>query len=148
MKISVVGATGAVGKELLAILKSRNFPISQVRLFASERSLGKLIEVNGQSIPCEILKPGCFDGSEIVFFDASDAISKDWVPQAAAAGAWVVDNSATFRLESDIPLVVPEVNGETLHSRIKKGVKNLTPRERIIAGPNCSTVQLVVTLKS
>ena len=83
----------------------------------------------------------------MAFFDASDAVSKDWVPEASEAGAWVIDNSATFRLEDDVLLLVPEVNGHLLEARIAKGVKNLKPRERILTGPNCSTVQMVVALR-
>ncbi len=146
MRVSVVGATGAVGQRLLEILEARAFPIRSLRLFASDRSDGKFISFSGRSIRCEVLTPGCFFESDLVFFDASDAVSEKWAPQAAAAGAWVVDNSAAFRLDVDIPLIVPEVNGGILIERIKRGVSALSPRERIIAGPNCSTVQLVVAL--
>jgi aspartate-semialdehyde dehydrogenase len=93
------------------------------------------------------MKPGCFKGVDIAFFDASDAVSKEWVPRASEEGAWVVDNSASYRMESDVPLVVPEVNGKLVEEKVKRGVKALSPRERIIAGPNCTTVQLVVALK-
>lgn len=147
MKIAVVGATGAVGKVLLSILQSRKFPVTELVPFASARSEGKEIPFNGKPYRCRALTPGCFDGVDIAFFDASDAISKEWVPQAAASGAWVVDNSATFRLDDDVLLLVPEVNGELLDARLKKGVKNLAPRERILTGPNCSTAQMVVALK-
>jgi aspartate-semialdehyde dehydrogenase len=84
---------------------------------------------------------------DIAFFDASDAISREWVTEAAEAGAWVIDNSAVYRMDDDIPLLVPEVNGESLAKRLANGPKGLTPRERIFAGPNCSTVQMVVALK-
>jgi aspartate-semialdehyde dehydrogenase len=147
MKVAVVGATGAVGKELISILEARNFPVTELVPFASARSEGKAIELGGKSYRCQTLKKGCFDGIDIAFFDASDAVSKEWSPQAAESGAWVVDNSATFRLDDDILLLVPEVNGELLKARLKKGVKNLSPRERILTGPNCSTVQMVVALK-
>jgi aspartate-semialdehyde dehydrogenase len=147
MKVAVVGATGAVGKELLSILEDRKFPVTELVPFASARSVGKPIEYAGRVYRCQEMKPGCFDGVDIAFFDASDAVSKEWVPQAAASGAWVVDNSATFRLEDDVLLLVPEVNGELLEARLKKGVKDLAPRERILTGPNCSTVQMVVALK-
>jgi aspartate-semialdehyde dehydrogenase len=143
--IAVVGATGAVGRELLSILASRHFPVGKLRLFSSRRSEGKAVVFNGQTVHCETLKPGCFTGTQIAFFDASDAVSKEWVPQAAEAGAWVVDNSATFRLDNDIPLIVPEVNGEILEQRVTTGGRST--RERIITGPNCSTVQMVVALK-
>lgn len=144
--IAVIGATGAVGRELLAILDERKFPIGRLVPFASARSQGKAVAFRGAEIPCEVLQKGCFQGVDIAFFDASDSVSKEWVPEAAAAGAWVIDNSATFRMEPDVPLLVPEVNGALLEQRARAG-KSLSPRERIIAGPNCSTVELVVALK-
>ena len=144
-KVAVVGATGAVGKELLRILVERKFPISELVLFASPRSEGKGIQVGGKTHLCRVMKKGCFEGIQIAFFDASDAISKEWVPEAAEAGAWVVDNSATFRMDADSLLLVPEVNGHLLEERLRK--KQLTARERILTGPNCSTVQMVVALK-
>lgn len=147
MRVAVVGATGAVGKELLAILEDRKFPISELVPFASARSEGKGISFNGKTYRCQALKKGCFAGVDIAFFDASDAVSKEWVPEAAEAGAWVIDNSATFRLDDDVLLLVPEVNGHLLQARLKKGAKNLKPRERILTGPNCSTVQMVVALR-
>src|SRR6185503_1227186 len=105
---AVVGATGAVGKELLSILEERGFPVSELLLFASPRSEGKEIQFKDRAHKVRSLRSGCFDGVDIAFFDASDAISKEWVPQAADSGAWVVDNSATFRMENDVPLLVPE----------------------------------------
>jgi aspartate-semialdehyde dehydrogenase len=147
-KIAVVGATGAVGKELLSILEERKFPVSELVPFASKRSETKGVQLNGKTYRCRVLSMGCFAGVQFAFFDASDAVSKEWVPHAAEAGAWVVDNSATFRMADDIPLVVPEVNGDVLDSRIQAfRAGKLTPRDRIISGPNCSTVQLVVALK-
>jgi aspartate-semialdehyde dehydrogenase len=145
--VGVVGATGAVGKELLSILEKRNFPVGELRLFASSRSLGKAIPFGGRSHDCRVLESGCFNGLDIVFFDASDAISKEWVPQAAEAGAWVIDNSATFRLDPQALLIVPEVNGHLLEARLKSA-SGLSPKDRVISGPNCSTVQLVVPLKA
>lgn len=145
--VAVVGATGAVGRELLSILEQRDFPVKEIVFFASPRSLGKTIEFRGKSSPCQVMKKGCFKGIDIAFFDASDAISKEWVPEAAEAGAWVVDNSATFRMSEGSLLIVPEVNGELLEERIRRGVRELAPSERIITGPNCSTVQMVVALK-
>lgn len=146
MKIAVVGATGAVGKELLKILDQRGFKVTELVPFASARSEGKPVMFRGQEYACRVLKPGCFAGIQIAFFDASDAISKEWVPEAVRAGAWAVDNSATFRLDSDVLLIVPEVNGELLDAKIESR-KPLTERDRILTGPNCSTVQLVVALK-
>jgi aspartate-semialdehyde dehydrogenase len=148
VSVAVVGATGAVGQQLLHILEERNFPVSELRLFASPRSAGKTIVWNHQSYSCRALEEGCFEGVQLAFFDASDAISKEWVPQAAHAGAWVVDNSATFRLDSDVLLIVPEVNGELLEDRLSsKSSSEFSARERIITGPNCSTVQMVVALR-
>lgn len=148
LKVAVVGATGAVGRELLSLLESRKFPVGELLLFASARSQGKGIAWNGKSHLCRSLQKGCFEGVEIVFFDASDSISKEWVPHAAEAGAWVVDNSATFRMDVDIPLIVPEINGDLLRTSLQKKMKTgLKARDRIFAGPNCSTVQLVLALK-
>jgi len=148
LKVGIVGATGAVGQQLLKILESRQFPVSELKLFASARSLGKSVRWKNQSHSCLNLEKGCFLGTDLVFFDASDAVSKEWAPQAAEAGAWVVDNSATFRMERDVLLIVPEVNGVELEQRIRaKNTVGFMPRERIITGPNCSTVQMVVALK-
>ncbi len=148
LRIAVVGATGAVGKELLSILETRKFPIRELVLFASPRSEGRATVWSGRSHRCKALQKDCFEGIQIVFFDASDSISKEWVPQAVESGAWVVDNSATFRMDEDILLVVPEVNGDLLHSKMKSMIqRSVIPRERILAGPNCSTVQLAVALK-
>lgn len=137
MKVGVVGATGAVGRELLSILDERDFPVTDLALFASARSQGKTVSYREKSYRIQVLKDGCFKGLDIVYFDASDAVSKEWVPQAAASGAWVVDNSGAFRMEPGIPLIVPEVNPQALGETDGK----------IIAGPNCSTVALVVALK-
>lgn len=145
MKVAVVGATGAVGKQLLSVLAHRKFEVTELVPFASARSEGKAIAYSGRSYPCQVLKKGCFAGIDLAFFDASDAVSKEWVPEATNAGTWVIDNSATFRLDDDVLLLVPEVNGHLLEARLQK--KNLTPRERILTGPNCSTVQMVVALK-
>jgi len=146
LKVAVVGATGAVGRELLPILTKRGFPVRELVPLASPRSEGKEISFNGSVYKCRALKPGCFEGVDVAFFDASDEISKQWALSAAEAGAWVVDNSATYRMESDIPLIVPEVNGDLL-APLLAARDRLTPRQRIIAGPNCTTVQLVVALK-
>jgi aspartate-semialdehyde dehydrogenase len=137
MNVAVVGATGAVGKQLLSILQERKFPVTGLIPFASARSEGKPIVLNGKSYPSRVLKPGCFAGVDFAFFDAADSISKDWVAQALAAGAWVIDNSSVFRMDEDVPLLVPEVNGDLLKSPLKK---------KLIAGPNCSTVQMVMAL--
>jgi aspartate-semialdehyde dehydrogenase len=129
------------------VLEQRKFPVGELVPFASARSDGKALRYAGREFRCRALKPGCFEGIDIVFFDASDAVSKEWVKSAAEAGAWVVDNSATHRMDQDIPLIVPEVNAARIEERIRKGAKAVSVRERIIAGPNCTTVQLVVALK-
>ena len=145
-KIAVVGATGAVGRELLAILLERKFPVSELIPLASPRSAGRVIEWAGKSWTCRALEAGCFDGVDFAFFDASDAVSKDWVPVAAQAGAWVIDNSATFRMDPEVPLLVPEINShEAIRRAAPGGIKSW--KDRVFAGPNCSTVQLVVALK-
>lgn len=135
--VGIVGATGAVGTEMIAVMGRRNFSFSDLRLFASPRSSGRMLSVHGKEIPCQVLSQGCFRGLDIVFFDASDAISKEWVPQALEAGCWVVDNSATYRMDPDVPLIVPEINREILELPLKN---------KLLAGPNCSTVQLVLAL--
>jgi len=138
--VGIVGATGAVGSRLLSILEERRFPVGELRPFASERSLGQQISFGGQSSGCRVLEPGCFDGLDYVFFDASDEISKDWVPEALRSGARVIDNSAVYRLEEGVPLVVPEVNASDLIHAVKSG-------KLLFSGPNCSTVQLVAALQ-
>lgn len=148
LRVAVVGATGAVGQQLLSILKERDFPISELVPFASSVSRGKAVLFGDKPIPCRVLEEGCFSGVHIAFFDASDAVSREWVPKAAKDGAWVIDNSASFRMEEDIALLVPEVNGEILEERILNSrARALTERERILTGPNCSTVQMVVALR-
>jgi aspartate-semialdehyde dehydrogenase len=148
LRVGIVGATGAVGKILLSILEERNFPVHELIPFGSTRSQGKELLWKGRSYRCRSLEKGCFSGLDFVFFDASDAVSQEWVPQAAEAGAWVIDNSSFFRLEEDTLLVVPEVNGDLLDSRLAAAKKKeLSPRDRIIAGPNCCVAQLVVALK-
>lgn len=138
LKVGVVGATGMVGQTFMNILAERNFPIEELRPFASENSLGKKIELQGKAWPVQVLKEGCFDGLDLVFFSSGDDISKEWAPKAVKAGAFAVDNSAAFRMDPDTVLVVPEVNGDLV-------TKDSKPQ--IIANPNCSTIQLVVALK-
>lgn len=145
-KVSVVGATGAVGRELLSILETRRFPVRELLLFGSKRSEGKTITWNGKTHSCRTLQKGCFEGVDIAFFDASDAVSKEWAPYAAEAGAWVIDNSATFRLEDDYLLLVPEVNGVVLDTKLKSK-RDFSAKDRILSGPNCVAVPLVVALK-
>ncbi len=138
LKVGVVGATGMVGQTFMKLLEQRAFPIAELRPFASENSLGKKIDLQGQSWACQTLKPACFDGLDLVFFSSGDDISKEWAPLAVKAGAFAVDNSAAFRMDPNTVLVVPEVNGNLV---------NKDSKPQIIANPNCSTIQLVVALK-
>ncbi|MGE0633130.1 MAG: aspartate-semialdehyde dehydrogenase [Pseudobdellovibrionaceae bacterium] len=138
LKIGVVGATGMVGQTFMNILEERKFPVAELRLFASEASLGKKISFMNRQIPLQVLKPQCFQGLDLVFFSSGDDISEEWAPKAVEDGAFAVDNSAAFRMNPKIHLVVPEVNGHLL----KRGMA-----PQIIANPNCSTIQLVVALK-
>jgi aspartate-semialdehyde dehydrogenase len=129
--IAIVGATGAVGEELLALLAERAFPARNVRVFASARSAGKTLRALGRDVTIEPLVPGCFAGTNIAFFSASSAISKEWAPQAVASGAWVIDKSSAFRMDQRYTLAIPEVNGAELDAlRVPT----------IIAVPNCSTI--------
>ncbi|MDI6865447.1 aspartate-semialdehyde dehydrogenase [Thermodesulfovibrio yellowstonii] len=134
--VAVVGATGAVGNEMIAVLEERDFPVETLRLFASERSEGVLLKFKGQDIPVETLKEDCFNGIDIALFPAGAERSKIWAPVAAKSGCVVVDNSSQWRMDPEVPLVVPEVNPHDL--KWHKG---------IIANPNCSTIQMVVALK-
>jgi len=134
--VSVVGATGAVGNEMVATLEERNFPAEKLRLFASERSEGKTLQFEGSDIPVETLKEDSFRGIDIALFSAGAERSKIWAPIAAQSGCVVVDNSSQWRMDPTVPLVVPEVNSHDL--KWHKG---------IIANPNCSTIQMVVVLK-
>lgn len=137
INVGVVGATGVVGETFLQLLEEREFPFGELRLFASENSAGKTLRCQGREFPVVPLNTGCFIGLDLVFFSSGDDISKEWAPQAAAAGAIAVDNSAAFRMNDSYPLVVPEVNGDLLPKR---------GHGTIVANPNCSTIQLVVAL--
>lgn len=136
--VAVVGATGAVGTEMIAVLESRHFPVARLVPLASERSTGKRVMFAGEDVAVETLSHDSFAGVDVALFSAGAEISREYGPIAAAAGALVVDNSAAFRMDPDIPLVVPEVNAEACRGWQKRG---------IIANPNCSTIQLVVVLK-
>ena len=138
MNIAIVGATGVVGRETLAILGDRRFPLASLHLFASKNSAGEEIDLaDGSSHIVKDLDTADFRGIDIVFFAASGEISRVWAPRAAAAGAVCIDKSSSFRMDPDVPLVVPEVNGHALKDFAKK---------RIIATPNCSTIQMVQAL--
>ena len=136
--VAVVGATGAVGNEMIATLEQRNFPVSELTLLASERSLGKELEYRGKKIPVQVLGENSFKGIEIGLFSAGGKISEKFAPIAAKAGCVVIDNTSAFRMDPEVPLVVPEVNPGDIARYRKKG---------IIANPNCSTIQMVVALK-
>jgi len=133
--VAVVGATGAVGEEMLKILSQRDFPIRNLKALASERSEGKTLKFGSEEIKVERLTPSSFKEIEIALFSAGTSISREFSPIAARAGAVVVDNSAAFRMDPNAPLVVPEVNPHAIRNH--KG---------IIANPNCSTIQMVVTI--
>jgi len=136
--VAVVGATGAVGNEMIKVLEQRNFPVKKLTLLASERSLGKDLTFHGKSIPVEVLTENSFAGIEIGLFSAGGSVSEKFAPIAAAQGCVVIDNTSAFRMIPDIPLVVPEVNPEAIALYKNRG---------IIANPNCSTIQMVVALK-
>ncbi len=146
LTVGVVGATGAVGRELFEILLGRKFPVGQLVAFASDRSKGKELKFGAKSVKCQVLQKDCFKGIDVAFFDASDEVSKEWVPEAAAAGTWVVDNSGAFRMDAEVPLVVPEVNTAALQKHVQSSTGSF--KKKVIAGPNCTTVQLVVVLKA
>jgi aspartate-semialdehyde dehydrogenase len=136
--VAVVGATGAVGEQMREILEERQFPVGELRLLASERSAGQFLPFQGRQLPVQVLNEDSFKEIDIGLFSAGGSVSAEFVPLAVAAGAVVVDNSATFRMEPDIPLVVPEVNAREIANYKTRG---------IVANPNCSTIQLVVALK-
>ncbi len=136
--VAVVGATGAVGNEMIRVLEERNFPVGRLKLLASERSRGKSLEYRGASVSVEVLDENSFAGVQIGLFSAGGSISEKFAPIAAKAGCVVVDNTSAFRMAPDVPLVVPEVNPEAIAQYRNRG---------IIANPNCSTIQMVVALK-
>jgi aspartate-semialdehyde dehydrogenase len=136
--VAIAGATGAVGGAMLDVLKRRDFPINELRLLASERSVGKKITFRGQELEVQLLSKDAFEGIDIALFSAGATRSLDFAPAAAAAGAVVIDNSSAYRMDPEIPLVVPEVNPHAIAQYSKHG---------IIANPNCSTIQMLVALK-
>ncbi len=138
LTIAIVGATGAVGREIISILKERDFPVGALKLFASERSEGKKIEFGDRSFTVEPLFSGCFRGVDMAIFSAGASTSRIYAPLAADEGAVVVDNSSAFRMDDDVPLVVPEING---------GLLDEIPQRRIIANPNCTTAIMAMAVK-
>jgi aspartate-semialdehyde dehydrogenase len=137
-KVAVVGATGAVGQQMVRCLEERHFPVAELKPLASERSIGKTFAYQGKEIPVEVLNKDSFKGINLALFSAGGAISKEYAPIAAESGAVVVDNSSAWRMDPEVPLVVPEVNPQDIGLYKKTG---------IIANPNCSTIQMVVVLK-
>ncbi len=138
VNVAVVGATGMVGEAMLDILAERNFPVNKLHALASERSLGKTVNYGGREVACEVLDDHDFSDTDIALFSAGGSISAEHAPRAAEAGCIVVDNTSHYRMEEDIPLVVPEVNPGS--------IAGYTSRN-IIANPNCSTIQMLVALK-
>ena len=136
--VAVVGATGAVGSEMVATLEKNKFPVKNLTLLASARSVGKTLTYKGEDIPIAELKEDSFKGIDIGLFSPGGAVSQKFAPIAAASGCVVIDNTSAFRMDPDVPLVVPEVNAHAIKFYKNKG---------IIANPNCSTIQMVVVLK-
>jgi aspartate-semialdehyde dehydrogenase len=137
-KVAVVGATGVVGHEMLSILAERDFPADEVTAIASRRSQGVEVSYGDATLKVKALESYDFSDTDICLMSAGGAVSKEWSPKIAAAGAVVIDNSSAWRYDADVPLVVPEVNADAVAGFRRKG---------IIANPNCSTAQLVVALK-
>lgn len=136
--VAIVGATGAVGEQMREVLEERKFPVGEMRLLASERSAGQFLEFDSRQHRVGVLNENSFENTDIALFSAGGAVSAKYAPLAVSAGAVVVDNTACFRMAPDIPLVVPEVNASAISDYKKR---------RIIANPNCSTIQMVVVLK-
>ncbi len=134
-RIAIVGATGAVGVEMLRVLERRNFPVASLRLLASPRSSGKTLTFRGKDVVVEPLQPSAFAGIDIALFSAGGSISKEYAPVAVESGAVVIDNSSAFRQQENVPLVVPEVNGA-----------DVAHHKGIIANPNCTTAITLMAL--
>src|SRR6266851_1726412 len=137
-KVALVGATGNVGREMLNILDERKFPADEVVALASRRSMGVEVSYGDRTLKCKALENYDFSDVDICLMSAGGAVSKEWSPKIGAAGAVVIDNSSAWRMDPDVPLIVPEVNADAVAGFVKKN---------IIANPNCSTAQLVVALK-
>ncbi len=137
-KVAVAGATGNVGREMLDILAERRFPVDELVPLASSRSIGSEVSFGDKTLKCRHLDTFDFTGTDICLMSAGGTVSKEWSPRIAAQGCVVIDNSSAFRYDSDVPLIVPEVNADAIKGFSKRN---------IIANPNCSTAQLVVALK-
>ena len=138
--IAILGATGLVGRTMLQVLQERDFPVREIIPLASERSRGQEIPFRGKRYPTDVPSAESFGRADIALFSAGAGASREWAPVAAEVGAVVVDNSSAFRMDPDVPLVVPEVNADAVFSADGRPAK-------IIANPNCSTIQMVVVLK-
>lgn len=136
--VAILGASGAVGQEMLRTLERRGFPVKELRLLASARSAGRRLPFRGRLLTVEAVTPESFEGVDFALFSAGGSVSKEWAPIAAAKGAIVIDNTSAFRMDADVPLVVPEVNAHAIDT---------LPARRIVANPNCSTIQMVHVLK-
>ncbi len=136
--VAIAGATGAVGELMIQVLEERNFPVGEMRFLASSRSAGKVLKWKGNDLAIQEMTKDSFKGIDIALFSAGGGRSKEFAPAAVDAGAVVVDNSSAFRMEDDVPLVVPEVNPEDIGMYTKRG---------IIANPNCTTIIMIVALK-
>lgn len=136
--VAIAGATGAVGELMIQVLEERNFPVGEMRFLASSRSAGKVLKWKGEDLAIQEMTRDSFKGIDIALFSAGGGRSKEFAPAAVDAGAVVVDNSSAFRMEDDVPLVVPEVNPEDIGMYTKRG---------IIANPNCTTIIMIVALK-
>jgi aspartate-semialdehyde dehydrogenase len=136
VKVVVVGATGAVGRTMLLILEDRAFPLDELVPVASPRSVGRGLPFRGETVEIQGLTPEVFEGADLAIFDVEDPLAAEWAPVAASKGAIVIDNSAAWRMDPDVPLVVPEVNPEAVVNRPKG----------IVASPNCTTLAMVVPL--
>jgi aspartate-semialdehyde dehydrogenase len=136
--VAVAGATGAVGDLMMRVLEERDFPVGEIRYLASSRSVGKVLKWKGEDVPVQELTKDSFGGVDIALFSAGGGRSKEFAPAAVEAGAVVVDNSSAFRMEPDVPLVVPEVNPDDIARYTDRG---------IIANPNCTTIIMIVALK-
>jgi aspartate-semialdehyde dehydrogenase len=136
LHVAVVGATGAVGQQMIKTLQERNFPVGKLTLLSSARSAGKKVLFNGEEVVVQEATPESFEGVDIALFSAGGSISKALAPEAVKRGAIVVDNTSAYRMDENVPLVVPEVNEDALHAH-----------NGIIANPNCSTIQMVAALQ-
>ncbi len=136
MKVAVVGATGMVGEVIRQVLAERNFPVTVFLAVASENSVGKLVDFKGKSYPAITLEQAVAERPDVALFSAGGSVSLEWAPRFAAVGTVVIDNSSAWRMDAHTPLVVPELNADVI-----------TSKDKIIANPNCSTIQMVVALK-